>query len=147
MPLNAPVNTVSIYVCSPCTGPHLYLLLKSAAMVISISVILKGIRFVPVKNIITTEIFIFLTGGNSFSATTLFAQELKGQPNVKIVGEETGGGAYGNNAWIIPELVLPNTRLNVSIPEVPFRNEKELVKEGRGVAPRHIHSPNRRRHP
>ncbi|RYG52483.1 MAG: peptidase S41 [Chitinophagaceae bacterium] len=76
-----------------------------------------------------------LTGGNSFSATTLFAQELKGQKNVTIVGEETGGGAYGNTAWIIPELTLPNTRLRVGIPKFRFVMRRELVKEGRGVMP------------
>lgn len=76
-----------------------------------------------------------LTGGNSFSATTLFAQELKGQKNVKIIGEETGGGSYGNTAWIIPELTLPNTKLRVGIPKFRFIMRKDLVKEGRGVMP------------
>lgn len=76
-----------------------------------------------------------LTGGNSFSATTLFAQELKGQTNVKIIGEETGGGGYGNTAWIIPELKLPYTKLKVSIPKFRFVMRKELVQEGRGVMP------------
>lgn len=76
-----------------------------------------------------------LTGGNSFSATTLFAQELKGQKNVKIVGEETGGGAYGNTAWLLPELTLPNTKLRVTIPKFRFVMRKELVREGRGVIP------------
>lgn len=76
-----------------------------------------------------------LTGGNSFSATTLFAQKLKGQENVKIIGEETGGGAYGNSAWIISELHLPNTRLRVNIPRFRFVMNKDLVKGGRGVMP------------
>jgi hypothetical protein len=76
-----------------------------------------------------------LTGGNSFSATTLFAQELKGQPNVKIIGEETGGGGYGNTAWIIPDLVLPNTKLRLGIPKFRFIMEKGLINEGRGVIP------------
>ena len=76
-----------------------------------------------------------LTGGNSFSATTLFAQELKGQKNVIIIGEETGGGGYGNTAWIIPELTLPNTKLRVGIPKFRFVMRRELVKEGRGVLP------------
>jgi hypothetical protein len=76
-----------------------------------------------------------LTGGNSFSATTLFAEQLKGQPNVKIIGEETGGGAYGNTAWIIPDLTLPNTRLRVGIPKFRFVMKPELVGEGRGVIP------------
>lgn len=76
-----------------------------------------------------------LTGGNSFSATTLFAQQLKGQPNVKIIGEETGGGGYGNTAWIIPDLTLPNTKLRIGIPKFRFIMKKDLVKEGRGVMP------------
>jgi hypothetical protein len=83
-----------------------------------------------------------LTGGNSFSATTLFAQELKGQKNVKIIGEETGGGAYGNTAWIIPVLTLPNTKVRVSIPKFRFVMRPELVKEGRGVMPDVYVTPN-----
>ncbi len=76
-----------------------------------------------------------LTGGNSFSATTLFVQELKGQSNVTIIGEETGGGAYGNSAWIIPRLKLPHTKLNVNIPKFRLVMRKELVPGGRGVLP------------
>lgn len=76
-----------------------------------------------------------ITGGSSFSATTLFAQELKGQKNVKIIGEETGGGAYGNTAWIIPTLTLPHTKLRVGIPKFRFVMRRELVEEGRGVMP------------
>ncbi len=98
-------------------------------------------RFKPIrKNHFDGNIYI-LTGGNSFSATTLFVQELKGQKNVKIVGEETGGGAYGNTAWIIPELTLPNTRLQVSIPKLRFVMRPELVKEAHGVMPDIYASP------
>lgn len=83
-----------------------------------------------------------LTGGNSFSATTLFAQELKGQKNVKIIGEETGGGAYGNTAWIIPQLKLPYTKIRVGIPKFRFIMRPELVEEGRGVMPDYHVAPN-----
>ena len=61
-----------------------------------------------------------LIGGNSFSATTLFAGDLKGQKNVTLVGEETGGGFYGNTAWIIPDVTLPNTGLRFRLPR--FQN-------------------------
>lgn len=92
-------------------------------------------EFKPIrKNHFDGNIYI-LTGGNSFSATTLFAEELKGQKNVKIIGEETGGGGYGNTAWIIPELTLPNTKLRVGIPKFRFVMRRDLVKEGRGVMP------------
>lgn len=76
-----------------------------------------------------------LTGGNSFSATTLFAQTVKGQKNVFIVGEETGGGAYGNSAWLIPDAELPVTGLRVRLPLFRLVINKDLPKNGRGVQP------------
>lgn len=91
--------------------------------------------FKPIKKHHFKGNIYILTGGNSFSATTLFAQELKGQKNVTIVGEETGGGGYGNSAWIIPQLTLPNTRLRIGIPKFRFVMRRDLVKEGRGVMP------------
>ena len=91
--------------------------------------------FKPFKKYHFDKNIYILTGGNSFSATTLFAEELKGQKNVTIVGEETGGGAYGNTAWIIPEVTLPNTKLRLGIPKFRFVMRRNLVKEGRGVMP------------
>ncbi|HEY0677098.1 MAG TPA: S41 family peptidase [Chitinophagaceae bacterium] len=76
-----------------------------------------------------------LTGGNSFSATTLFAGALKGQHNVKIIGEETGGAAYGNSAWMIPDVTLPHTRVRFRLPKFRLVVSKDLVKDGRGVQP------------
>ena len=76
-----------------------------------------------------------LTGGNSFSATTIFAQKIKGQPNVTLVGEETGGGAYGNTAWMIPMVRLPNTGIRFRLPKFRLVMNKDLVAEGRGVIP------------
>lgn len=76
-----------------------------------------------------------ITGGNSFSATTLFAKVLQGQKNVQIIGEETGGGAYGNTAWMIPDVTLPNTKLRFRLPKFRLVMDKNLVKEGRGVLP------------
>ena len=51
-----------------------------------------------------------------------------------VVGEETGGGAYGNTAWLIPDVTLPNTKLRFRLPLfrlVIDRNEEK----GRGVVP------------
>lgn len=86
------------------------------------------------KNHFDGKVYI-VTGGNSFSATTLFAQALKGQKNVIIVGEETGGGAYGNTAWMIPDVTLPNSRLKFRLPKFRLVMNSDLVKEGRGVVP------------
>lgn len=76
-----------------------------------------------------------LTGGNSFSATTLFASAIKGQSNVLIVGEETGGGAYGNTAWLIPDVTLPETGLRFRLPLFRLVMDKNRPKDGRGVQP------------
>ena len=57
-----------------------------------------------------------LTGGNSFSATTLFVSAVIKQDNVTVVGEETGGGAYGNSAWLIPDVTLPETGVRFRLP-------------------------------
>lgn len=76
-----------------------------------------------------------LTGGNTFSAASIFAKKLKGQQNVTIIGEETGGGAYGNSAWMIPQAVLPNTGIRFRLPQFKMIMDASLAESGRGVMP------------
>ncbi len=76
-----------------------------------------------------------VTGGNSFSATTLFASALVKQDNVTVVGEETGGGAYGNSAWLIPDVTLPVTGIRFRLPLFRLVIDKTIPKNGRGVQP------------
>ncbi len=76
-----------------------------------------------------------LTGGYSFSATTMFLSNVKGNSNVTLVGEETGGGYYGNNGVFIPEMVLPHTKLRVRLPLFRIVNDKAIVFNGSGVLP------------
>jgi hypothetical protein len=79
----------------------------------------------------TTYIII---GGNTFSAATLFTKALVDQSNVIVVGEETGGGAYGNTAWLIPDVTLPNTKVRFRLPLFRLVIDKNAQK-GRGVMP------------
>lgn len=76
-----------------------------------------------------------LTGGNSFSATTLFLNTVIKQDNITVIGEETGGGAYGNSAWLIPDVKLPGTGLRFRLPLFRLVIDKNLPKNGRGVQP------------
>jgi hypothetical protein len=76
-----------------------------------------------------------LTGGNSFSATCLFAGALKGQSNVTLVGEETGGAYYGNTAWMIPDVTLPETGVRFRLPRFRLVVDRQRAKDGRGVQP------------
>ena len=86
------------------------------------------------KNHYDGKVYI-LTGGNSFSATTLFASTLIKQDNVTIVGEETGGGAYGNSAWLIPDVTLPETKVRFRLPLFRLVIDKDYPKTGKGVQP------------
>ena len=86
------------------------------------------------KNHFDGKVYI-LTGGNSFSATVLFAQAIREQENVITVGEETGGGAYGNTAWLIPDLVLPVTGIRVRLPLFRLVIDKNIPKDGHGIQP------------
>jgi hypothetical protein len=76
-----------------------------------------------------------LTGGNSFSATTLFVSSVISQDNVTAVGEETGGGAYGNTAWLIPDARLPETGVRFRLPLFRLVIDKNYPKDGKGVQP------------
>jgi C-terminal processing protease CtpA/Prc len=67
------------------------------------------------KNHYAGQLYI-LTHGPTFSASTLFSNVMKGQEKVTLIGEETGGGWYGNSGIIIPDFVLPNTKLRLRMP-------------------------------
>ena len=76
-----------------------------------------------------------LAGPNSFSAAAIFARAVKGAPHITIVGEETGGGNYGNTAWFIPNVTLPETGIRFRLPKFRLVINKETEKDGRGVLP------------
>lgn len=82
-----------------------------------------------------------VTGGNSFSATTLFISSIMKQENVTVVGEETGGGAYGNSAWLIPDVTLPETKVRFRLPLFRLVIDKNAPKNGRGVQPEVFSGP------
>jgi len=76
-----------------------------------------------------------LTNGLTFSASALFCNSVKGQSNVLLVGEETGGGWYGNSGIMIPDIILPNTRLRIRLPFFRLVQYNHIAKKGTGVLP------------
>jgi C-terminal processing protease CtpA/Prc len=76
-----------------------------------------------------------LTGGYTFSAATLITGALKGQNNVTVVGEETGGGSYGNSAMHLPVITLPESKVRVILPLYRLVIDKDNPKTGRGIFP------------
>jgi hypothetical protein len=97
--------------------------------------------FKPKKRLNYKGNIYILTGGNTFSAATLVTQALKPQENVFVVGEETGGGAYGNTAWLIPDVTFPNTRVRMRLPLFRLVIDKG-EKKGFGVMPEIPSVPN-----
>jgi len=92
-------------------------------------------RFYPKrKNHFDGNIFV-LTNGFTFSASSLFCNAVKGQKNIKLVGEETGGGWYGNSGIMIPNITLSNTKLRVRLPFFKLIQYDHIPVKGTGVIP------------
>lgn len=86
------------------------------------------------KNHFNGHVYI-LTNGLTFSASSIFCSALKGQKNITLVGEETGGGWYGNSGIMIPDITLPNTKLRVRLPFFRLVQYQHLPVKGMGVLP------------
>lgn len=86
------------------------------------------------KNHYSGNVYVLISGP-TFSASTLFAHAVKGQQNVQLIGEEAGGGSYGNSGIRIPDIVLPNTKMKVRLPLFRIVQYNHGLKEGRGVMP------------
>lgn len=91
--------------------------------------------FNPVRHRFFDGQIYILTGGMTFSAASLFCITLKGQDNVRLIGEETGGSGYANNGLLIPDFVLPNSRVKVRMPLFRLVPDSMAINNGRGVLP------------
>jgi Peptidase family S41 len=76
-----------------------------------------------------------LVSGPTFSAATLFCHTVHDQENVRLLGEETGGGHHGNNGLMIPNVTLPHTGIRVRMPLFRIVQYNHPPKDGRGVIP------------
>lgn len=83
-----------------------------------------------------------LTDGYTFSAASLFCSLMKGQKNVELVGQETGGGWYGNSGVMIPDIVLPHTKLRIRLPFFKLVQYHHVAFKGTGVEPDWYIGPN-----
>lgn len=70
------------------------------------------------------------SGGSEF-ANMMYTKDL-----ATFVGQETGGGYYGNTSGYQRELVLPNSKIEISIPALQFiMNVESKLPFGSGVKP------------
>lgn len=92
----------------------------------------------PSSNSFQSKVYLLVNGG-TFSTASEFASIVFSNDRAVIVGEETGGGYYGNCSLGTPMLTLPNSKLRIFIPLGKY--ELAVNKEatfGHGVAPEYI---------
>ncbi|RZJ53971.1 MAG: hypothetical protein EOO44_06675 [Flavobacterium sp.] len=79
-----------------------------------------------------------LISGLTFSGGSEFAALAKNNTKATFIGEETGGGYYGNSSGSFLSFTLPNSKINGRIPLCKFVIEPKkdiTIPFGRGVLP------------
>ncbi|WP_350293555.1 S41 family peptidase [uncultured Croceitalea sp.] len=103
-------------------------------------------RFLRKKNVLPTELpkkkpfkgdLYILISGRTYSGGSEFASIAKSHNRALFVGEETGGGFYGQTSGSYIYLTLPNTQNKVRIPLLKFFTsfKSNDIPFGRGVIP------------
>lgn len=85
---------------------------------------------------------LFLINGLCFSTTADFCSIAKSNNRGKFIGEETGGGYYGNTSGQITTTELPNSKITIKIPEFKYVNDVKKAKySDRGIIPDYVITP------
>lgn len=89
----------------------------------------------PKENSFSGKVY-FLIDGRSFSAAAEFAAIAKSEHRGLFIGEETGGGYYGNTSGSEVFVSLPATQISCRIPEINYMLAvKKAPFTDRGVLP------------
>lgn len=89
----------------------------------------------PVDNNFSGRI-IFIIDGQTFSTAAEFCSIAKSNDRGLFIGEETGGGYYGNNSGNSVEIILPNTKFTISVPTTKYTMDvKSSIYPDRGIKP------------
>jgi C-terminal processing protease CtpA/Prc len=89
----------------------------------------------PKKNSYSGKVYILINGG-SFSVTSEFASVAHYLKRAKFIGEETGGGYYGDNSGTFVIVTLPYSRMNIGIPMLAYYTAvKNYPFKDRGIIP------------
>ncbi|HEX9509513.1 MAG TPA: S41 family peptidase [Puia sp.] len=95
----------------------------------------------PNENNFKGKVYI-LINGRSFSGTAEFSSIAKSNRRAIFIGEECGGGYYGNTSGGEDMVTLPNTQIIARIPLVKYTLAVKKTRfEDRGVIPDHIIYP------
>ncbi|WCT12263.1 S41 family peptidase [Mucilaginibacter jinjuensis] len=80
------------------------------------------------------NVYVLIDKG-TFSAASLFVANLKSQRKIKILGEETGGGEAGTDAYGFTIVQLPTTHLLLRLPNFWGATTTKHKNTGHGVMP------------
>ncbi len=75
-----------------------------------------------------------ITDGLTVSSASLVAAYLKYYYQAEIIGMESGGTFTGNNGRSFPEVILPNSKINIRLPLFYINYFPGVPNYGRGVA-------------
>jgi len=79
---------------------------------------------------------LFLINGLCFSTAADFCSIAKSSNRGKFIGEETGGGYYGNTSGQTTKVELPNSKIDITIPKMKYVNAVKISKyKDRGTIP------------
>lgn len=96
----------------------------------------------PPSNPVYQDDLYVLINGNTFSTAADVAAILHSKQRAIFIGEETGGGYYGNSSGYYITAILPATQFRVRIPLVGYEtNVRNNVPVGRGVIPQYPVEP------
>jgi C-terminal processing protease CtpA/Prc len=91
----------------------------------------------PSNPTFTGKVLILINGG-CFSTAAEFLSVAHYHKRATFIGEESGGGYYGNSSGVVPALTLPNTKLVVYVPLVTYYLAVKGYKAAsHGVLPDH----------
>ncbi len=93
----------------------------------------------PNKNNYTGKLYLLINGASG-SMATVVASFLKGNREITVIGEESGGTVEGHTGASYAFLILPNSKIRVMIPLTKKVHNLDFVK-GRGVLPHYNVSP------
>lgn len=93
-------------------------------------------EMIPVKKPFKGKIYV-LIGGNTFSAASALALNAKNNPQITLVGEETGGGYYFHTGQYPAHYQLPhsNIQINLSVVKVTKYVQDTTLPKGCGIPP------------
>jgi hypothetical protein len=84
------------------------------------------------------KVFVLIDGG-TFSTAADFCAVVHHLNRATFIGEETGGGYYGNNSGIMPTLTLPNSKVGIRLPMYEYWNAVPGYDgKRRGTIPDHV---------